>query len=515
MLNLTAFGSLLVAGLMLTACTAITTTATSTTTATGAQNWMTHEDSAGFSIEIPEGWRVSNDAGRITVANSNAERVTIYPLRVEGRLDAKRARGVLMSISAELFPRQRWNMPRGGWQFGANGVRAVGADESRLRETTALWWANTNQSATGFFYAVAAPPARFQNMEHTFARILGSFRITQSNMSGGNNRSGGGGGRTSASDPLAGLQFQRWIDPTENAYSAEVPAGWRVSGGIKRIGTTGRVSETVAQSPDGQTTLRSGDVSVPHQFVEPNQTLFNNGMREGQWASGGFYILRFMPAVNFATDYIARNVGQTCGNLQWLRQADRPDYVQNLASRGLLLQRNHYTAGEVIFTCQRGGASYVGYLFVETSVNPNPGVANVWNVTKLEGFMAPANRATQADAILQRMLSSTTVNPQWWRAEVGADARVMENHRRYREFSENLQRQTQAERWASWDRRTEQTGDTLQGRTRVVDPETGEAFKVENTSNYYWIDTRNEVIAGTNIPYKPTWDFREMVQTYR
>jgi hypothetical protein len=46
--------------------------------------------------------------------------------------------------------------------FNSNGVRAVGADESRLRETTALWWANTNQGATGFFYAVAAPPARFK-----------------------------------------------------------------------------------------------------------------------------------------------------------------------------------------------------------------------------------------------------------------------------------------------------------------------------------------------------------------
>lgn len=511
MSNLTVFGSLLAAGLLLTACIAITATSTATGTATNTQSWRTHQDAAGFSVEIPGDWSVSKEAGRVTVAGANAERVTIYPLRIEGRLDAERARGVLVSISTQHSPRQRWNMPGGGWVFGTNGVRAIGIDESRLRETTALWWANTREGATGFFYAVAAPPARFQTTEAIFARILGSFRVTQA----GNGGEGRGGTRSRTSDPLAGLQFQRWTDPSENAYSVEVPAGWRVSGGIKRLGTTGRVSETVAQSPDGQMTVRSGDVSIPHQFVEPNQTLFNNGQREGQWASGGFFILRFMPAVNFATDYINRNVGRTCGNLQWLRQADRPDYVQNLAARGLLLQRNHYTAGEVIFTCQRGGESYVGYLFVETSVNPNPGVANVWNVTKIEGFIAPANRATQTDAILQRMLSSTSVNPQWWRAEVGADARVMENHRRYREFSENLQRQTQAERWASWDRRTEQTGDTLQGRTRVVDPETGEAFKVENTSNYYWIDTRNGVIAGTNIPYKPTWDFREMIQTYR
>jgi len=503
MLKLTAFGTLLAAGLMLTTCTAIS-----------AQSWMTHQDPAGFSVEVPRGWRVGSEGGRVTAAGPNAERVTIYPLRVEGRLDPGRARGVLVSLSTQFWPRQRWNMPSDGWQFGANGVRAVGADESRVREMTALWWANTGQGATGFFYAVAAPPARFAATEAAFAHILGSFRVTQADGGGGG---GGGGGRPGASDPLGGIQFRRWVDPTETAYSAEVPAGWRVSGGIKRFGTgTGRVSETVAQSPDGQVTVRSGDVRIPHQFMEPNQTLMNLGQREGQWGSGGgYFILRFMPAVNFAADYVQRNVAGTCGNLRWLRQSDRADYVRNLAARGLLLERNHYTAGEVIFTCQSGGQPYVGYLFVETSVNPNPGVANMWSVTKLEGFMAPADRATQADAILHRMLASTSVNPQWWAAQVGADARIMENHRRYREFSANLQQQTQAERWASWDRRTEQTGDTLQGRTRVVDPQTGEAYKVENTSNYYWVDPTRGVIAGTNLPYKPTWDFREMIQTYR
>jgi hypothetical protein len=55
----------------------------------------------------------------------------------------------------------------------------------------------------------------------------------------------------------------------------------------------------------------------------------------------------------------------------------------------------------------------------------------------------------------------------------------------------------------------------LRGQTRVVDLESGQAYKVEHTSNYYWVDTKHDVIAGTNIPYKPTWDFREMVQTYK
>jgi len=399
-------------------------------------------------------------------------------------------------------------MPRGGWQFGTNGVRAVGADESALRETTALWWANTPQGATLFLYGVAGQPARFQSLEPVFARILGSFRVTQAS-------GGGDGRRPNASDPLAGLQFGRWIDPTENAFSVEVPADWRVSGGIRRLSPTRRVDEIVAQSPDGQVTVRSGDVNVPTQYVEPNQTLMNLGNREGQMISGGFLMTRFMPGVVFATNYVQLTAGRSCGNLQLLRRIDRADYIRNLAAQGILLQGNQYTAGEVIYSCQYNGQSYIGYVFAETSLNPNPGVGNVWSLQRLYGFTAPANRATQADAVLQRMQSTFNINPQWWAAEVGGDARIAENFRRYREFSANLQQQTQAERWASWDRTAEQRGDLLQNVTRVVDPQTGQPYKVQGGSNYYWIDTTNDVIAGTNISSKPTWDFRELIQTYR
>ncbi len=497
MFKLTIFGHVLAAVLLLMACTA-----------TVAQNWTSHQDPLGFSIELPTDWQVRNEAGRVTVAGPNMARVTIMPLRLEGQLDTRRAQGVLVGLSGQLWPQQRWGMPQSGWQFGANGVRAVGTDERALRETTALWWANTPQGASLFFYAVAGQPAHFQALEPVFARILSSFRVTQA----GN---GGSGGRPGAFDPLAGLRFGRWIDPTERAFSAEVPADWRVYGGIRRLSPTRRVDEIVAQSPDGQVLVRSGDVNVPTQYVEPNATLISLGSRVGQMVAGGYLMIPFMPGVAFASNYVEMTAGRSCGNLRWLRQTDRADYVRTLAAQGLLLQGNHYTAGEVIYTCQANDQTYVGYVFAETSLNPNPGVGNVWSLQRLYGFSAPVNRATQADAVLQRMQATFSINPQWWAAEVGGDARIAENFRRYREFSANLQQQTQAERWAAWERRTEQVGDILQNVTRVVDPQTGQPYKVQGGSNYYWLDPTRDVIAGTNIPYKPTWDFRELVQTYR
>ena len=471
------------------------------------QNWTIHQDPAGFSVELPRDWRVSAEGGRVTVAGPHAARVTILPVTVEGQLDTGRAQGVLVNLSRRFWPNQRWDEPRDGWQFGANGVRAVGADESALRETTALWWANTPQGANGFFYGVAAEPARFQSLTPTFARILGSFRVTHV-------PAGGGQGR--GSDPLAGLQFRRWVEPNETAYSCEVPAGWYVTGGLRRVGMFSKVSETVAQSPDGQVLVRSGDVNIPYQFVEPSETIISLGNSEGQWVSGNTaFVLRFMPAVYFASDYVMRNVGPVCGNVRWLSQRERPDYIQQLAAQGMLLQGNYYTAGEVIYACQSGGRDMVGYLFVITMLTPAPGVANMWSVYRLEGFLAAAGRAAQADAVLHRMLASSQLNLQWWMAERGATQRLYDEYRRLQEYTAKLQEETRDERMASWDRVAEQRGDILRGQTRVVDPQTGQAFKVQSGSSYYWIDPVRNVIAGTDLPYAPTWDFTEMIQTYR
>ncbi|HEX8459425.1 MAG TPA: hypothetical protein VF656_19185 [Pyrinomonadaceae bacterium] len=466
-------------------------------------NWTTHEDPAGFAVEIPSGWQVNSDNGRISIFGASNERVTIYPLKVAAQLDADSARKVLLGVASQFWPKQKWDMPKGGWQFGTNGVRAVG-DDGGVRETVALWWANTPAGASCFFYEVAAEGARFQSAEETFARILKSFRVTRAAPNNAN------------SNPLSAMQFQRWTDPTENAFSLEVPVGWNTTGGIKRFGGTSRASEWVIQSPDEEVSMRSGDVTIPTQFVEPSETVRSFGYREGQtYAGTNWIVMRYLPAMDFATDYVQRTVGGDCGDIRWLAQKDRADYVEQMMRNGLLVPSNNYTAAEVTFTCQQGGEPHVGYLFVITSATNDMGVGRMWSVSTLYGFFATAARASEADAVLQRGIASFEINPQWYAAERGAERQMAEDFRRSREYAAQLQQQTQAERWASWERITEQRGDILAGQTRVVDPESGQAYKVQSGSNYYWVDPNREVIVGTNQPYKPTWDFREMIETYR
>jgi hypothetical protein len=48
------------------------------------------------------------------------------------------------------------------------------------------------------------------------------------------------------------------------------------------------------------------------------------------------------------------------------------------------------------------------------------------------------------------------------------------------------------------------------GVVDVVDEQTGKEYKVENSSSYYWIDHRGNIV-GTDTYTVPNIDFRELL----
>jgi hypothetical protein len=467
------------------------------------QSWETRPHAEGFTLDVPAGWRTGAQDGRIDVAGPGAEHVLILPLKIETQLDAKRARVFLFTYSYQFWPNQNWDRPRGGWDFNANGVGAVGRDESASRQITALWWANTPEGATAFFYALSAPPARFKSLEPVFARILGSFRVTHA------------GEPPPAADahPLAGMQFQRWADPNEDAFSIEVPAGWRVTGGVFRPGFLSTVSEFVVRSPDGRVTARSGDINFPTKYVVPDMNLMSLGLWEGQYSSDRL-VMNYKSALDYATSYLQSTIVKNVQNLRWLGSVDRPDRVQALAWYMQTLGFIMHTAGEVTFTYQFNGQPFFGYHYAETAVTHMSNVATLWDQQALFGFVAAPDSVRLADAVLFHAINSFRMNPQWMARQGQMNARAAEDLRRYHEHSAQLWKETQEARWASWDRITEKRGDALRDQTQVVDPETGLAYKVQSGSSYYWIDPVNNVIAGTNLPYRPDWNYHEVFEKY-
>lgn len=465
-------------------------------------DWTTHRDPSGFSLEIPRGWQVNARAGRIEVAGPGSERLSIAPVRVREPLNPGSGQALLAGLARRESPRQRWNMPPGGWRFGASAVRALGANESPVRELAVLWWVNAGEGASGFFYRAAAEPGRFRTLEPVYGRILSSFRVTRS------------GAAPRGGDPLAGLTFRRWSDPKEGAFSLEAPVGWHVTGGTFRARAgTGATAQIVLTSPDGRTVVRFGDVNLPTTFLLPTPTLASLGYGEGSRASASVMILRFMSGSDFAAHYVGQTIGRNCAGLRWLRRGEYPDYIRRMAQAGISNFSAH-TAGDVSYSCRIAARPAVGYQFSETYATTYQGAGTAWAVRQLFGFTAPPDGVALANAVLQRAIASNQVNPQWYGGEIASQRRTAEMQRRYIESTSGLMQQTYEQRMAVLGRRAEIRGDLLRGQEEIKDPETGRTYKIEAGSNYYWIDPQREVIAGTDQPYKPTWDFREMLRTY-
>ena len=108
------------------------------------------------------------------------------------------------------------------------------------------------------------------------------------------------------------LSFVHWADPLENAFSSDVPSGWRTSGGLTRRSPIDTRSAIESVSADGQVRVAMGDAEFS-SFMVPNPMLDATGFREGSRypnGYGGFIpVMRHRPGIQFAEEYVrtARN----------------------------------------------------------------------------------------------------------------------------------------------------------------------------------------------------------------
>lgn len=280
------------------------------------EGWITHQDPSGFSVQTPRQWNVRPDpsSGRIEIRGAHDEQLIVWPFFAKGSLPAPTAADVLQRIAARLWPDARWERPESA---GAAAVRLRGRAGDRAA-VSVLTWIPGPQGTAGYIYAASAPESSYRRSETMFARILQSFQIS--------------GGESKASSPASSLKFTRWQDPTENAFSLDVPSGWKANGGIFRPAPLDVRSAVEATSPDGQIRLVSGDWQLPRSFLEPNPIDNFQGYTEGSWKPTGYggsvLIWRYQPGAQFARDYAQRKLGPSVTGLQFTDTRERPDLTQ-------------------------------------------------------------------------------------------------------------------------------------------------------------------------------------------
>lgn len=439
--------------------------------ANSGEAWVSHRDAAGFTLHKPADWRVQAGApGEIAVTDPRGTAAALVRARV-------------VPPRADLAP---WLQQQyAATEAGLYGVRmlkveAIGAQVARaafdygsnvFQGRASVIAVRHGDMAT--LFVAAASRAEFAQRLPDLTRILDSLRF------------GADPGGKAALPPRApsNLQYVRWIDPYEQAFSAELPAGWRTEGGLRRSTWNVRLAFT-STSPDGTMQLVSGDLSVPRLFIEPNPTIQSLGYREGQvigqGGPEGQTVLRFQSADALGSQLVRSRFGA-----QVTATRPRPDLVE-IARRNPLLQlgSSAATAADIEFRLRDGR---IGVLTLSTFGAAGAGqVGASWWADGVHGFIAPAASASIAAAALGRMLATARENPQWAAGEAEHQRRMSTQYQAYLRWSRELQQKTIAERWQADEARQRGVRDILGGTVRLRDPTTGESFEASAQDRYYF-----------------------------
>jgi hypothetical protein len=225
--------------------------------------------------------------------------------------------------------------------------------------------------------------------------------------------------------PAAGATT--FTEPTENAFTIQVPQGWAVQGGLHRVSASSATPWVTATSPDGASSISIGDPSLPG-FTLPSQ--YHAAGSTVQNAAGAVSPVEpYEDGAQFAADYAQRAYGQACAPLQPAGTQAELDYAQMAqnqmaklaASVGVPAPASNYDGGSVRFTCQANGAATAVGVIAVTALNQSS-VGGFWNVPILIAYRAPAASQAQTDQIARAMRQSYQPNAQW-QAQMVAAAR--------------------------------------------------------------------------------------------
>ncbi|MGA3162451.1 MAG: hypothetical protein ABSC77_14685 [Terracidiphilus sp.] len=489
----------------------------SATSLISATAWTTHNDPAGFSVDIPAGWVVAADStqGRIKLRGTRGEQVVIWPIFIEQKqLNATGAARLVMQLARRLDNSLSWtpaNAPGNAARVVAKGASRSGA--------TVMTWSNTSTGAAVNLYELEAPPDVYGSSTNIFSRILQSFRGSPDNAP----RQAGGG---SSAGPLS---YVNWSDPQEGAFTIQVPKGWQVAGGAFHLTATDVRSAVTMISPDGQMRIFFGDANIG-AYIGPTQALYYAGLREGSPYGLGdgsrLEVRRLMSGSQFASAYAQTRLAAQCSSVQVESNSVRQDltaaFSQSARAEGM--NNAQLTAGDAVFSCTGKNGSLHGQVIAAT-VLPLPGRSTIWYVYRLYGYIAVPQSQQAAEGIAQQVMQFFRIDQQWRQRSnqiannaVAADnARSQQIQARARAAIQENQRQTSEmivkgyeQRSQVYDEISRRRENAILGTTDVVDPSSGKQYKIDSYSSYHWMNNQGAIV-GNDTGANPGYGWHDLV----
>lgn len=215
----------------------------------------------------------------------------------------------------------------------------------------------------------------------------------------------------------ADIRFGTWVEPREHAFSLEVPADWRLEGGVNWLGPIDPQAYVVVTSPDGTLRVFVGDPELLTRQVPSATTRMQTGAREGQTfrtATGSpALVQRFLTGPQYARQHVSWRL---CQSPLWVAQQDLPDLSRALTDAVTPYARSYgarvqASAGEVSYLC---GAAQ-GAVFAATMItSSHTGPIQVWMVYRVAGFQSTDSMRTMvARYVMEHMLATVRLDPRW------------------------------------------------------------------------------------------------------
>lgn len=298
--------------------------------------------------------------------------------------------------------------------------------------------------------------------------------------------------------------YTRVTDPLEQAFTVEVPIGWRSAAGLARRAALQINPYVRSLSPDKMAYLIIGDPILP-SFSPPSQMGNAIGYTEGKLYDTGLggvaLVMHYLPGAEFARAYGETMLQGLCPSLKFSSANDRPDLARIASALAPTVIPSRVDGGEARFTCMHNKQEMEVRVKAATRITRDN---LMWAVILLGGFIAPKGHAEEAEQIMTHVANSMAFSQAWiqmqnslsQQAAEAINRRMQETLRQERVFIQNLN---------SVDEGFESMDELISGFSTYHDAKTGNDYSLSNTNPYKWIDDSTGRIISTPTNNKPIW----------
>jgi hypothetical protein len=311
-------------------------------------------------------------------------------------------------------------------------------------------------------------------------------------------------GQSASNGSLSVSGYTRLTDPLEQAFSLDVPAGWRSESGLARRAALQINPYVRSLSSDKMTYLMLGEPTLP-SFTPPSQMGNAIGHPEGTLYDIGLgglaLVLRYLPGAEFARVYGQTALQSVCPSLKFVAAQNRPDLASKANAQWPTVIPSRSDGGEARYTCTHNKQEMDVRVEAATRISRD----NVgWGVILLQAFIAPKGQGDRAEEILNHMAASVTFSPAWIQKQnqLSADAAIAINQRMQAIFR---QERAFIEKLNSVDENFESMDEIISGSSSYRDSSTGQTYSLSNTNPFKWIDPSSGRIISTPTNSAPPW----------